>query len=325
MHGKVSLIIPVKDEEGSIGALLDSVKAQTRPPDEIVITDGGSRDRTVAIIESYRGRGEPIRLIAAGRAYPGKARNLAIESSRYDWIAMTDAGMRLDRQWLAELLRPFGNGDSVDVVYGTYEPVTDSFFKECLALVFIPASEVRGGRRMRSRSVASCALKKTVWAAVGGFPDLRAAEDRIFMERIEEKGFRIGFSPDAKVFWSIPHDLRSVFRRFSLYAFHDLKAGRFGDWHLPVFIMYLAGGLACLAGMAASPVWYILLACGIAARAAGLIVEKSREKKFSFGFVITRLWLVAALMIWIDLAMFYGTAQFLIRGFSKGVGQWTSR
>ena len=41
---RISVVVPVRDEEDSIRDLLESLLAQTRPPDEIVITDGGSID-----------------------------------------------------------------------------------------------------------------------------------------------------------------------------------------------------------------------------------------------------------------------------------------
>ena len=68
---KVSVVIPVRDEEHSIRELLDSLLAQTRPPDEIVITDGGSVDATPQIIEEYIRKGAPVRLIRAGRGIAG--------------------------------------------------------------------------------------------------------------------------------------------------------------------------------------------------------------------------------------------------------------
>ena len=80
---KVSIVIPVRDEEDSIRELLDSLLAQTRPPDEIVITDGGSVDATPQIVEEYIRRGAPVRLIRAGAALPGRGRNLgAAQASR---------------------------------------------------------------------------------------------------------------------------------------------------------------------------------------------------------------------------------------------------
>lgn len=50
---KISVVVPVRDEENSIRELLESLLAQTRPPDEIVVTDGGSKDRTRDIIREF--------------------------------------------------------------------------------------------------------------------------------------------------------------------------------------------------------------------------------------------------------------------------------
>ena len=73
---KVSIVVPVRDEEHSIRELLDSLLTQTRPPDQIVITDGGSVDATPQIIENYIRKGAPVRLLRAGPALPGRGRNL---------------------------------------------------------------------------------------------------------------------------------------------------------------------------------------------------------------------------------------------------------
>jgi glycosyltransferase involved in cell wall biosynthesis len=42
-------VVPVRNEEGSLAALVESIRGQTRAPDEIVLVDGGSTDRTVAL------------------------------------------------------------------------------------------------------------------------------------------------------------------------------------------------------------------------------------------------------------------------------------
>src|ERR1044071_6986691 len=101
---KVSVVVPVKDEEHSIRELLDSLLAQTRPPDEIVLTDGGSLDATPQIIEEYIRNGAPVRLIRAGAALPGRGRNLGAAQASFEWVAFTDAGIRVAHKRLERLI-----------------------------------------------------------------------------------------------------------------------------------------------------------------------------------------------------------------------------
>ena len=113
---KVSLISTLKNEESSVKEFLDSLLSQSRPPDEIIMVDGGSSDKTVEIIDSYIGNGAPIKLIVSKGANIAQGRNTAIKNSKYDVIASTDLGCRLDKDWLKNLLNKFG--EQTDIVSG---------------------------------------------------------------------------------------------------------------------------------------------------------------------------------------------------------------
>src|SRR5215212_4584544 len=98
---QVSVIVPVKNEEQSIDRLLRGLLSQSHPPAEIVITDGGSTDRTKEIIASWQKRSPiPIHLIAEAQAFPGRGRNLAIQRAKHEWIASIDAGIEPALDWL---------------------------------------------------------------------------------------------------------------------------------------------------------------------------------------------------------------------------------
>src|ERR687894_174876 len=159
MPMKVSVIVPVRDEEDSIRELLDSLLEQTRPPDEIVIADGGSVDATPQIIEEYIRQGAPVRLISAGAALPGRGRNLGAAQASFEWLAFTDAGIRLANNWLEALTAKAEEDDSIDVVYGSWQPVTDTFFTECAAIAYVPPPAPRDGIMMRPRFIASTLLR----------------------------------------------------------------------------------------------------------------------------------------------------------------------
>jgi glycosyltransferase involved in cell wall biosynthesis len=311
---KISLVIPVRDEARSIERLLRSIAAQTRLPDEVIFVDAGSNDATRELIESRRDAGLPVKVLSIGPAYPGTARNAGVKEASNDVIAFTDGGIELDKDWLKELSVSMSRGSAVDVVYGNYSPRADTFFKQCLAMATVPPPAPAGGGRMRSRFIASSLLKKPVWQAVGGFPDYRAAEDRIFMERIEGQGYALRFNPRATVLWDIPGNLQGVFGRFSGYSYHDLIAGRTIGWHIPVLKMY-AAALACIGlGFAASPVFFALPIAGLALRTVKKIVINRGEPYFRTGYVPLYCIVAGFLIFFIDMAMFAGWLKYLLNG-----------
>lgn len=235
---KVSVVVPVRNEERSIGELLDALQAQTRRPDEVVICDGGSVDGTTGIVERCDGCGLSVRLIRAGPALPGRARNLAIQAARFELIALTDAGIRLHPCWLEHLLAPFDGPCPPDVVYGRYEPVYKSFRHRCIGLAFVPPKDPRSG--LRGPSVASMAMGDSVWAQLGRFrEDLRSGEDLLFIKAISALGLSVRYARDAVVFWSPPEDFVSALKRFAAYSHSGIRAGLAREWQLPLLRIYL--------------------------------------------------------------------------------------
>ena len=82
--------------------------------------------------------------------------------------------------------------------------MTDTFFKECAAIAYVPPPASREGILARPRFIASTLLRREAWQTVNGFPeDLRSAEDLVFMDRLEKPGYRFVFEPRAQVHWDL--------------------------------------------------------------------------------------------------------------------------
>src|SRR3954471_16043733 len=103
----VALCLTVLNEADNLDALFASVAAQTRQPDEIVVVDGGSTDRTPEVIRAWQPRGPPLTLVVQAGANISAGRNAAISRATTPIIAVTDAGVRLEPGWLAALTAPF--------------------------------------------------------------------------------------------------------------------------------------------------------------------------------------------------------------------------
>lgn len=236
---KISVVIPVRNEEASIGILLESLLTQTLMPNEIVITDGGSTDATPQIISEYGERGAPIHLIRERATLPGRGRNLAAAQAANEWIAFIDAGIQPESTWLELMAKCAQSSSDVDVVYGSYEPVADTLFKRCAAMAYVPPPAAIEGKLVRSRSVASMLMKRSVWQTVGGFPEnLRSAEDLLFMNKIEQAGSAIANAPEALVRWQIQATPWLTFKRFVTYARNNMRAGLWRQWQAPILKRY---------------------------------------------------------------------------------------
>lgn len=236
---QISVIIPVRNEEDSIRVLLDSLLNQTLKPDEIIVTDGGSTDATPEIISEYVKAGAPVRLLRESAALPGRGRNVASAQAASEWLAFIDAGISPEPDWLESLAKRAQLQSDVAVVYGSYEPVADTLFKQCAVMAYVaPPVEIEG-RLSRSRSVVSVLMKRMVWQTVGGFPeDLRSAEDLLFMNKIEQADFRIANAPDAMVHWQVQGTPWLTFQRFVTYARNNMRAGLWRQWQAAIFQRY---------------------------------------------------------------------------------------
>jgi glycosyltransferase involved in cell wall biosynthesis len=306
---KVSLVVPVKNEADSIECLLSSVAGQTRRPDEMIIVDGGSEDGTSEIAEDWMNRRSLSgwgRVVRVDEATPGKGRNIGVANARYDWIAFTDAGIRVEEPWLERLIEAAERDDRIDVVYGNCEPASETFFERCAALAYIAPKRLRDGRWMRGPAIHSSLIRRGVWEEVGGFPDLRAAEDLIFMEAVERNRYKIAWAPQAVVRWRLPSSFGGVFRRFALYSLHNVRIGRLYDWHNRVALQYAVWVVFAILGFVASGWFWLAPLAGYGARVAKGVWARREGRGLWWAVNPAQFALVTAILLTIDSGMFLG-------------------
>ncbi|MBW3596995.1 MAG: glycosyltransferase [Planctomycetes bacterium] len=308
---RISLVVPIRNEEDSLGALIRSIVSQTRPPDEVVLVDGGSTDQTVALAKKLTENDLRFQILEAGVTTPGGARNVGISSAKNEWIALTDAGIQLEPNWLQELSLVVTHNSRIDIVYGNYEPVTTTWFERCADLAYVPPKQLRPGGMMRGRFIASSLLRRSVWQHVGGFPDLRAAEDLIFMERVEASSFQIGWAPTATVHWQIQPTLVRTFQRFALYSKHNVWAGRQRHWHYGVRRLYVIVAVLIALAASHSGYWLIVLALGALLRVVKTVWSRRDGRSVVWALNPFRLFSVGMILLVIDAATFVGWLQAL--------------
>jgi len=235
----VTLVATVLNESGNLGEWWTSIIGQSRPPDEIVVVDGGSRDGTLELLRSLAGSAPcEVRIEVCEGCNIASGRNQAIAMASQDTIAVTDAGCVLSPYWLERIIAPLEQEPGTGLVAGFYRPLTAGFFEEVSACATLPlAWEVRAQRFMPSSR--SLAFRREVWEAAGGYPDwLEIGEDMYFNHVWKKLGIKHTMVKDALVYWRMRRDLKALLRQYFLYAKGDGEAGMYPQRHLLRFATY---------------------------------------------------------------------------------------
>ncbi|HEX5885807.1 MAG TPA: glycosyltransferase family 2 protein, partial [Pyrinomonadaceae bacterium] len=244
-------------------------------------------------------------------------RNLSAAQASFNWLGFTDAGIRVAKDWLETLVARAEEDDSIDVVYGSWQPVTDTFFKQCAAIAYVPPPSSQNGLVVRPRSIASTLLRREAWQAVNGFPeDLRSAEDLVFMDRVENAGYRSVFEPRAQVYWDLRPTLAATFKRFLVYSRNNIRAGLFRQWQATILIRYGVLAVLFVAALIVEPswVWFPIAAwlLMLAARAAVSIRRNRVCYPASFLQNVARGAMVMSVLAVLDAAAIIGSIQWLL-------------
>jgi glycosyltransferase involved in cell wall biosynthesis len=293
---KVSLVATVRNAEPFVQEFLDSVRAQTRPPDEVVVVDGGSTDGTYQILRAAEG----VTAISETRANIARGRNLAVKAATHDVIAVSDADCILAPDWLERIIEPLERG--ADVSAGFYRPLVRSFLEACAAAVSVPEpEELPAGWLPSARSVA---FRREAFDAGGGYPEwLDIGEDMYLNHRWVEAGLRIERAPDAVTYWRLRPTLGQTWHQYSRYAEGDGRGGMYGRRHTIRFLTY---GGACVV---VATRWKSLVGVAVvagAAYAARPVARAWRRLPRDQGKRAAALVAVPAMMTFIDAAKMTG-------------------
>lgn len=108
----VSIVIPVFNEQDYLKACLDSIKKQTVAPDEVIVVDNNSEDKSVEIAKSFPW----VKLVNEKRQGIVFARNKGFNVSKSEMLARIDADSILPVNWvenIQEIATRNGSGTAV--------------------------------------------------------------------------------------------------------------------------------------------------------------------------------------------------------------------
>jgi glycosyltransferase involved in cell wall biosynthesis len=168
-EARVSVVIPVHDGERYVAAAIDSALGQTRPPEEVIVVDDGSADRTPEVLGRY---GDRLTVVRQENRGVSSAVNRGLRAASGDYVAFLDG----DDIWLPEKLavqlEVFDRESEVDAVFGLVRQFLSEDADPSLArTVAIPSTPQAGILK------TAMLIKREALDRVGGFDETRFNSD----------------------------------------------------------------------------------------------------------------------------------------------------
>ncbi|MCC7373540.1 MAG: glycosyltransferase [Verrucomicrobiales bacterium] len=133
----VSVLIPARNEERSIGSALESVLANRDVPVEVVVLDDHSTDATARIVASFRDRDPRVRLISGISLPPGwcgkqHACWQLAQVASHDTLLFMDADVRLSPNAAGRISAEMARRPHLHLLSGVPRQETGSFLERLL-------------------------------------------------------------------------------------------------------------------------------------------------------------------------------------------------
>lgn len=211
---KTSIIIRTYNEERYLKQLLEGIEAQSIGPElrETIIVDSGSTDSTIEIANSFTTK---IVNIKKEEFSFGRSLNIGIEAASGDAMVLISGHcVPASPDWLAELLQPFKDSETVGITYGKQLPGPETFFSEAQIFAkYFPASELPSQSKFYCNN-ANAAVRKEVWERYKYDEELTGLEDMHLAKKATTDGLTVQYAPRAPVFHYHHESWRQIKRRF---------------------------------------------------------------------------------------------------------------
>ena len=175
----LSVVIPCYNYEAFLAPAIESMLANSRPPDEIIVVDDGSRDASAEVALRY----PQVRLVQKTNGGMASALNAGAAAATGDVLVLLDADDLADPGRIEWIERAFAGSD-VCMAWHPLRIVTlDSGYRGTLPDVPLPAGDLIPGilaRGLTAFAVTSgIAVRRSAFDAVGPIPedDFRAAAE----------------------------------------------------------------------------------------------------------------------------------------------------
>ena len=202
----ITVVVPTYNEEKNIGPCVEAILDQSLPKSqyEIIVVDGGSKDKTVKIAKRYG-----VKVIQQRSEGVGGARNDGVKAGRGDIIVTTDADCLPDRDWLLNIKKKFDD-DNVVGLTGSLDPimlddmnrVESRVYKVLFSAAGVVRSKVMTKVGFYHMCGANSAFRRKQFLQIDGYKDLAYGDDIEIFKRLKPHG-KLLFDNQVVVKYSI--------------------------------------------------------------------------------------------------------------------------
>jgi glycosyltransferase involved in cell wall biosynthesis len=220
----LSVICPVYNEEVYIQDLIDYLVRVNPIQKEIIFIDGGSRDKTIEIIQNYSIQYSNIKLLHNPKKFVPFALNNAIIVCQSEYIVRIDAHSTYAPDYFEKILSTFQETNA-DIVGGPYRVGFHTPFQQAVGYAISTKLGV-GDSKVHQQdykgytdSVAYGAWRRTIFEEVGLFDTrLLRNQDDEFHYRAKSRGKRIYQNPDIKLYYYPRSTPQGLFKQYFQYG-----------------------------------------------------------------------------------------------------------
>lgn len=210
---QVSVVIACRNAETTLGVQLDALSLQESPvPWNVVISDNGSTDGTVALARRYADRLPGLIVVdSSAQAGPGYARNVGVEATRAPMLLFCDADDEVAPGWLAAMVAAL---EQDRFVAGRFDAER---LNDAATLRSRPLQQSDGlqespfGPGLPHAGAGNLGVRREIFNRVSGFdPSVGCLEDTDLCWRIQLTGVRLVFVPGALMHVRLRSSLRTM-------------------------------------------------------------------------------------------------------------------
>lgn len=220
----VTVAIPARNEEPSIAALLDSVRAQTHRNLQILVVDGMSTDRTAEIVRSVAAQDPRVELLENSAKVIPVAMNLALRHARGTWLVRVDAHCSVPEDYVERVVdhlrtgRWGGVGGRKD---GRGHTAQGRAIAAVMGSPFAQGNSVYhyGEQAQPVDHIPFGAYPTELVRSLGGWNEAQLVnEDFEFDYRLRSAGHELLFDPAIRIDWDCRQRVTDLFRQYRRYG-----------------------------------------------------------------------------------------------------------